>query len=85
MGDEIWIHYVGALEPLNHATTKDVVFAQAQETPFRMVLGQGGVIEGLELGLASVCTGENLRLTVPAGDLGFSGLEDTCFTYFMLF
>ena len=62
-GDTVTVHYVGVLSA--DGTEFDTSY-QDGRTPFPVVLGAGGVIQGWEDGLVGVRAGERRQLDIPA-------------------
>lgn len=58
VGDEVTVHYVGTL-------TDGSIFdsSRAREQPFTFTLGKGEVIQGWDVGVASMCKGEVSKFT----------------------
>eukprot|EP01018_Ginkgo_biloba_P006255 Gb_32981 [translate_table: standard] len=59
-GDEVEVHYTGTLlDGTKFDSSRD------RETPFKFKLGQGQVIKGWDLGIATMKKGENAVFTIP--------------------
>lgn len=61
-GDTVTVHYVGVLS--SDGTEFDSSYDRG--TPYSLVLGAGGVIDGWDQGLVGVQAGERLQLDIPA-------------------
>jgi FKBP-type peptidyl-prolyl cis-trans isomerase len=64
-GDTVTVNYVGTLQ---NGTKFDSSIDRGQ--PFEFTLGQNGVIQGWELGVAGMKVGEKRKLTIPP-ELGY--------------
>jgi len=72
-GDELTVHYVGSLED---GTQFDS--SRDRGEPIKFTIGQGQVIKGWELGIATMTKGETSKLTIqPEYAYGEAGSEPT--------
>lgn len=71
-GDTVTVHYTGWL-------TDGAKFDSSvdRDDPFVFVLGRGQVIQGWDQGVAAMCVGDKVRLTIPPelayGEAGYPG------------
>merc|ERR1719390_82123 len=69
-GDEVFVHYVGTLE----SDGSEFDSSRSRNKPFNFVLGQGQVIQGWDLGVATMKKGELAKFTLsPDFAYGESG------------
>merc|ERR1711892_1653435 len=68
-GDNLVVNYVGRLES---ETGKVFYETKTKDFPFKLQLGGGRIIEGLERGVRGMCKGETRALLVPP-ELGYDG------------
>jgi len=69
-GDEVTVHYVGTLE----ADGSEFDSSRGRDQPFKFTLGQGDVIKGWDLGVATMKKGEVARFTLaPSFAYGTEG------------
>jgi len=69
-GDEVFVHYVGTLE----SDGSEFDSSRSRNKPFNFVLGQGSVIKGWDLGVATMKKGELAKFTLsPEYAYGESG------------
>jgi len=69
-GDEVFVHYVGTLE----SDGSEFDSSRSRNKPFNFVLGQGRVIKGWDLGVATMKKGELAKFTLsPEYAYGESG------------
>merc|ERR1719421_998448 len=69
-GDEVTVHYVGTLE----ADGSEFDSSRSRDSPFQFSLGQGQVIKGWDLGVATMKQGEKAKFTLaPEYAYGESG------------
>ena len=59
-GDTVSVHYTGWL---TNGTKFDS--SRDRDEPFAFVLGRGEVILGWDAGVAAMCVGDKVRLTIP--------------------
>lgn len=59
-GDEVFVHYVGTLE----SDGSEFDSSRARNRPFNFVLGQGSVIRGWDIGVATMKKGEVAKFTL---------------------
>jgi len=63
IGDEVTVHYVGTLE----SDGSEFDSSRSREKPFTFTLGQGQVIRGWDVGVASMKQGELAKFTLAPG------------------
>src|SRR6478672_9510363 len=61
-GDTVTVHYTGWL---SDGTKFDS--SLDRDEPFAFVLGEGQVIRGWDEGVATMCVGDKVKLTIPPG------------------
>jgi FKBP-type peptidyl-prolyl cis-trans isomerase len=71
-GRAVTVHYTGWL-----TTGEKFDSSVDRDEPFTFVLGAGQVISGWDLGVATMCIGDKVKLTIPSdlayGDQGYPG------------